>query len=144
MRVLICGSRDWQYPEDIDAFVKSLPKDTVIIEGACRGADSQARISAINHRLTVENYPAQWSRYGKGAGVIRNRQMIDMGKPDLVVAFHENLSKSRGTLDMLTQAMGKGIEIRVYGHSLESKKINASVVQILLQALERSTQCKQN
>jgi hypothetical protein len=141
MRVLICGSRDWQYPDDIDAFVKSLPKDAVIIEGACRGADSQARASAIYHNLEYETYPAKWSKYGKGAGVIRNREMIDKGKPDLVVAFHDDLSKSRGTLNMITQAMGEGIEVKVYGHSKESKKINDSVIQILKQSLGRSMQC---
>lgn len=135
MRVLICGSRDWQYPDDIDAFIKTLPKDTVIIEGECRGADIQSRISAIKHGLEVERYPAKWSKYGMGAGIIRNRQMLDMGKPNLVVAFHENLNKSKGTLNMITQAMGEGIEVKVYGHSIESKKINASIIQILQQAL---------
>lgn len=140
IRVLICGDRDWQYPDDIDAFVKSLPKDTVIIEGECRGADIQSRISAIKHGLEVERYPAKWSKYGMGAGVIRNREMIDMGKPDLVVAFHDDLSKSRGTLNMITQAMGEGIPIKVYGHSKESKQTNASVIQILKQSLGRSMQ----
>lgn len=140
MKVLICGDRNWNHPEDIDAFIESLPKDTVIIEGECRGADIQSRISAIKHGLEVERYPAKWSKYGMGAGIIRNRQMLDMGKPNLVVAFHENLSKSKGTLNMITQAMGEGIEVKVYGHSKESKKVNDSVIQILQQSLGRSMQ----
>jgi hypothetical protein len=114
MRILICGSRTWNHPEDIDVFIKSLPKDTIIIEGECRGADIQAKLSAIKHKLTVESYPAQWARYGKGAGILRNTEMLETGKPDLVVAFHENLTKSRGTLNMITQAMAKGVPVKVY------------------------------
>jgi hypothetical protein len=115
MRVLICGSRDWKYPEVIDAFVKSLPKTTIIIEGECRGADIQARMSAIKYGLEVERYPANWKKYGKSAGVIRNKEMLEKGKPDLVVAFHENLKKSKGTKNMIAQAMTKGIPIKVIG-----------------------------
>lgn len=41
---------------------------------------------------------------------------------------------------MITQAMGEGIEVKVYGHSKESKKVNDSVIQILQQSLGRSMQ----
>lgn len=118
MRVLICGSRDWQYPDDIDAFVKSLPKDTVIIEGECRGADIQSRISAIKHGLEVEKYPANWKKYGKGAGIIRNKEMLEKGKPNLVVAFHDNLEESKGTRNMVTQALAKRIPVKIFRHNI--------------------------
>ena len=117
MKVLICGSRSWNHPEDIDAFIKTLPKDTVIIEGECRGADIQARVTALKYKLTVERYPAQWERFGKGAGVLRNTEMLEKGKPDLVVAFHDNLANSKGTLDMITQALAKGVPVKLYGHT---------------------------
>jgi hypothetical protein len=131
IKVLICGDRNWNYPEDIDAFVQSLPKDTIIIEGECRGADIQAKQSAIKHKLIVESYPAQWVRYGKGAGVLRNKEMLEIGKPNLVVAFHTDLAKSRGTRNMISLAMAKGLPVTIYGHSMESRNINASVMQKL-------------
>jgi hypothetical protein len=115
IRVLICGDRNWNHPEEIDAFVKSLPKDTIIIEGECRGADIQSRLSATKYGLEVERYPANWEKYGKGAGVIRNKEMLEKGKPDLVVAFHENLTKSKGTKNMIMQAKAQGVPIKVFG-----------------------------
>ena len=103
-RILICGDRNWKDVETIENFVKSLPPDTVIIHGGCRGADKIADKAAKEHGLMVKTFSAKWEKYGNAAGPIRNRRMILEGKPDRVVAFHDDLSKSRGTADMLKQA----------------------------------------
>ena len=50
----------------------------------------------------MERYPADWDRHGRQAGVIRNRQMITEGNPNLVVAFHADIERSKGTKDMVT------------------------------------------
>lgn len=84
-----------------------------LIEGCAPGADTCA------HDWGLENlgpdyhhhFPADWARYGRGAGPRRNQAMLDIGQPDLVVAFHNNLEASKGTKDMLTRAMGAGIPI---------------------------------
>ena len=105
MRILICGDRnyvDWRHI--IKSFIESLPKDSVIIQGGCRGADLLAKSEAKRNNLEVIEFPADWKAYGKAAGHIRNRQMLDEGKPDIVIAFHENIQNSRGTLNMLTQS----------------------------------------
>ena len=39
-RILICGSRDWRNFKIIENFLFTLEKDTVIIHGGCRGADT--------------------------------------------------------------------------------------------------------
>lgn len=49
------------------------------------------------------------------AGPIRNKQMLLEERPDKVVAFHNDLSKSRGTADMLRQAEKRGIAFEVRG-----------------------------
>ena len=103
-RILICGDRNWKDVETIENFVRSLSPDTVIIHGNCRGADRIADKAAKEHGLTVETFSAKWDEYGDAAGPIRNRRMILEGKPDRVVAFHDDLSKSRGTADMIKQA----------------------------------------
>jgi len=103
-RILICGDRNWKDVETIENFVKSLPPDTVIIHGDGRGADKIADKAAKEHGLTVKPFSPKWEKYGGAAGPIRNRQMLVEGKPDRVVAFHDDLSKSRGTADMLKQA----------------------------------------
>ena len=112
-RILICGDRNWKDVETIENFVKSLPPKTVIIHGDCRGADSIADKAAKEHGLTVETFSAKWEKYGRAAGPIRNRRMIIEGKPDRVVAFHDDLSKSKGTANMIKQARKQRVPIEV-------------------------------
>lgn len=73
----------------------------VLIEGEATGADIMARQWAGGAGIPVERYPADWDRYGKAAGPIRNAQMLD-ADPDLVIAFvNKPLSASRGTNHMV-------------------------------------------
>jgi hypothetical protein len=55
-------------------------------------------------------YKAEWDKHGRAAGPIRNQQMLDDGKPDLVLAF----AGGRGTDDMCRRAREAGIEVRRY------------------------------
>jgi len=89
----------------------------VIIHGDCRGADRLAGQAAEQLGLTVRAYPAQWDSHGRAAGPIRNQQMIDEEHPDLVIAFHDDLTKSKGTRDMLQRAKRSGITCRWFKHS---------------------------
>ncbi|KKN01348.1 hypothetical protein LCGC14_1128740 [marine sediment metagenome] len=57
--------------------------------------------------------------YGKAAGPIRNKQMLDEGQPHLVLAFHDNIEESTGTKDMVKQAAKRGIETLVISHKVE-------------------------
>ena len=68
--------------------------------------------------VPVEVYPADWTRYGKPAGPIRNRQMLNEGKPDMVIAFHDDLSVSVGTKDMVDIANAAGLPVRLYNSHL--------------------------
>jgi hypothetical protein len=87
-----------------------------IIEGNARGADTMAGVYATTWGLGLEVYPANWKKYNKAAGPIRNQQMLDEGKPDLVLAFHDNIDKSKGTKDMVARAEKAGIEVRIITH----------------------------
>lgn len=53
-------------------------------------------------------FPADWSRYGRAAGPIRNRQMLDQ-KPSLVLAFHSDIAHSKGTADTVREAQRRRI-----------------------------------
>ena len=120
-RILICGDRNWKDVKTIENFVRSLPPDTVIIHGDCRGADKIADKAAKENGLKVETFSAKWEKYGRAAGPIRNRRMILDGKPDRVVAFHDDISKSKGTADMLKQARKQGISYEVF--QVKARKI---------------------
>lgn len=126
-RVLVCGSRYWDEPFAIFAVLDGLlsrhQKEShspmVVIEGEAKGADRYARNWAEYHPWTVEleKYPADWDQYGKAAGHIRNKQMLDEGKPTLVVAFTDNLEESKGTKNMVTQAKKADIPVYVIGRA---------------------------
>lgn len=74
-----------------------------------------ASSAAIRHGLETESYPADWANFGKAAGPLRNQRMLDEGKPDLVVAFTNDLASSRGTRDMVRRAQAAGIPTWVVG-----------------------------
>lgn len=117
MRVLVCGSRTfdklWVVCNHLDGCVTGMgdDPDLVVIHGGARGADSLAGEWARMWKLECEVYPAKWELYGNSAGPIRNREMLDMGKPDLVLAFVDRpLAVSRGTAHMVNLAREYGIE----------------------------------
>lgn len=113
MIVLICGSRNWNNFKVIEDFISTLPKDTIIIEGDCRGADKISGYLARQHGLLVIRVSAKWEKYGLAAGPIRNQKMLDTYKPDLVVAFHNHIEDSKGTKDMVERALRYGIEVKI-------------------------------
>lgn len=113
MRVLVCGDRHWDQPMVILERLGKLPPDTVVIHGACRGADRFAGEVADALGFEVEEYPAEWDLYGRAAGPIRNRQMLEEGKPDLVLAFHADIGHSRGTKDMVAVAVKAEVPVEV-------------------------------
>ena len=105
MKVLVCGSRFWKNKEKLYKFLDELePYIDTVIEGEAPGADSMARDWALENQIPVKRYPANWDEFGKKAGPIRNRQMLMEGNPDLVIAFHEKIEKSKGTKDMINVA----------------------------------------
>lgn len=110
MKVVITGSRSWTDYRTIRRRLQRLPGDTLIIHGAARGADSLAQKAAEYHMLRTEVYPADWERYGKRAGYIRNAFMLDQ-KPDLVLAFWDG--ESKGTLHTMKEAQRRGIPVEV-------------------------------
>ncbi len=109
MRVLICGDRNYRNAKSMFHYLSTVPKDTIIIEGEAKGADTIAWVCCEILGLKYISFPANWAAYHKAAGVKRNQEMLDQGKPDLVVFYHDNLDESRGTIDMITRADRAGI-----------------------------------
>lgn len=102
MRLLVCGDRDWTDAELIyRTLARHKNKIAVVIEGEQRGADIKARAAAEVLGIPVEHYPAAWAQCGRAAGALRNRKMLEVGKPDFVLAFHDDIWNSNGTANML-------------------------------------------
>lgn len=106
-RVLVCGGRDYSDAAFVKAILDEVRPATVI-DGGARGADTLAFKWAFQNSVSSVRFHADWERHGKAAGAIRNRQMLDHGKPDLVIAF----PGGRGTDDMVRQANKAGVPVR--------------------------------
>lgn len=118
MRVLICGSRDWTKRKMVEVVLEGLRvlhPDLVVISGMARGADSHAAEWAERNGVELDPYPADWATHPRAAGPIRNRRMLKEGRPDLVVAFSDDLAASRGTRDMVSIAKAAGVPVYVVG-----------------------------
>lgn len=118
MRVLICGSRQWTDEETIEEYIKTLSPHSMIIHGNCRGADRIAKRLALKHGHSEIPFTAKWGKYGWAAGPIRNKQMLEDGEPDMVVAFHDNISMSKGTKNMIEETRKRGVPHKI----IHSKK----------------------
>jgi len=82
----------------------------VIIHGDAQGADRLAAAWGQWHLggEHVKPFPAKWDKHLNRAGYIRNQQMLDEGKPDLVVAFRCD-GESKGTDMMIDLARKAGV-----------------------------------
>jgi len=122
MRVLVCGGRDYenrnyvlsvleQFAIDNSVFYNPednwLPSDIEIISGMARGVDTYAADWAVVNWCKLHAFYADWDKYGKAAGYIRNKQMLKEGKPDVVIAF----PGGKGTAMMIKLAKESGIEV---------------------------------
>jgi hypothetical protein len=113
-KVIIAGGRDF---DDWDYLMRSLSifdqwrgGNAEIVSGGARGADQlgEKLAKVWGYDLTVK--PADWKKYGRGAGIIRNAEMAEYA--DVLVAFWDG--KSRGTKNMITTALLEGLEVHVY------------------------------
>ena len=127
--VLVCGGRRWGYiHHDISSqlledhlqterlyrtldeiFAKLTLPQMRIIAGEASGADYFGKMWAIKNlgKENYQGYSADWEKYGKSAGPVRNVQMLNEGKPDLVVACSGGI----GTNHMKTIAIAQNIQI---------------------------------
>lgn len=76
--------------------------------------------------MSVLEFPADWKKYGRAAGPIRNTEMLVKGKPDLVIAFHYNLDRSKGTKDMIQQSLNHGVDVIIIDQPYNPQRADLS------------------
>lgn len=101
IRVIVAGSRglnDYKIVKKyLDKIFGRWNKEITIISGGARGADKLGEKYARENGLKVRVYKADWEKYGKRAGYIRNEKMAEVG--DILIAFWDG--ESRGTKNMI-------------------------------------------
>ena len=101
MKWIIAGGRDFEDYETLKRIAgRVVRRGDTIISGAARGADQLGETFAERNSLELERYPADWNKYGKGAGHRRNHRMSL--EADGLIAFWDG--KSRGTRNMIENA----------------------------------------
>lgn len=118
IRLIIAGSRDFtDYPllkKELDRLIHEIQKEypgtkIVIVSGGARGADLLGERFAKENGFAMVRFPAKWNLYGKQAGPIRNRQMLEYAKEGIpmLMAFWDGVS--RGTRNMVDISREAGI-----------------------------------
>lgn len=110
IRILVCGGRDYNDVVEMDRTIRQLMAKrqvSKVIHGGAVGADSLAGYIADLYGIKCTVVNAQWDKYGKAAGAIRNKEMLDL-KPDLVVAF----PGGTGTNHMVSISEAAGVQVK--------------------------------
>lgn len=110
----IIGSRnftDYDFMrEKIQALLDRLPGMERVVSGGAKGADALSERIAIDFGLDHRHIPAEWSKYGRAAGPLRNEKVIL--EADVVAAFP--LGESKGTQDGIRKARAAGKQVFVF------------------------------
>lgn len=126
-KIIVAGGRDFSDYKFLSHCIDgSLSQRNIsephIISGGARGADCLAIHYAREHNVPYTVFPAQWDKYGKSAGFIRNNQMAKFAlensqdKP-VLIAFWDGLSS--GTKGMIDLARHKGFDVVVFPYRLK-------------------------
>lgn len=110
MKVLVTGGREradaWRVATELH---KLLPFSH-LIEGGARGADALAAQWAERIGVQSVTCSANWNKFGKGAGAIRNGNMLGLlSDGDVVIAF----PGGTGTANMVKQAINSKIALTI-------------------------------
>lgn len=120
MKVIIAGGRDYAQDNEeqkLEGFkilddLATKFEITKVVCGKAKGADTLGEVWALSRGIDVAEFPADWNRYGKRAGPVRNEQMGDYA--DMAICFWDG--KSYGTKHMIDymKSLGKNTIIKYY------------------------------
>lgn len=125
MRVIITGSRYMEQADEhlIKYALESLTipgsygyhvTDLIVVHGDCpTGCDMLAE-TRVCPALGVKTEPhlAKWGKYGPKAGMLRNKEMAELGA-SWCLAFWDGRIYKCGTHDMIVQATEYGIHTKI-------------------------------
>ena len=109
MKTIIAGGRDFEdYESVVEAiyyFLKKIGPISEVVSGHACGADTLGERWAKENGIPLTVFPADWARYGKSAGHMRNKQMAEYA--DALIA----MPGGAGTRNMIAQARDRGLKV---------------------------------
>ncbi|MDO9593809.1 MAG: DUF2493 domain-containing protein [Lutibacter sp.] len=113
IKVIIAGGRNFddfiKLCQVCDEFLQD-QNDIKIVSGASKGADLLGERYAAERNHPIKQFPADWRRYGKSAGLKRNIEMAAYA--DALIAFWDG--ESKGTKHMIELATQTGLNVEVF------------------------------
>ena len=111
MKTIIAGSRTITNYEDVLEAISLVGWDiTEVVSGGAKGVDRMGERYAKYYKIPLKRFPANWDKYGKSAGIIRNNDMAKYA--DALIAIWD--LKSKGTKHMIDIAMVFKLDILIH------------------------------
>lgn len=112
-KVIIAGGRNFAdynlLKKRCDFYLQKINYPIEIVCGMARGADLLGKKYGDDNKYNVVEFPANWNKYGKSAGYIRNSEMANYA--DALIAFWDG--KSNGTNHMINIAKEKKLFVKI-------------------------------
>ena len=129
-KIIICGGRHFDDYEALEKVVdkviselKLTSQEIEIVSGHCQGTDLLGELYAEKHGLKCTVFPANWKKFGKAAGPIRNSEMIkyisDSENPAVIALVGPN---AKGTMDTVNKAIKARFSVYKIGYVVEEGK----------------------
>lgn len=135
-RVIIAGGRDFECQKLAFECLDGLRNiDVEIVCGGARGADALGEYWATVFNKPVKYFPADWDKYGKAAGHIRNKQMAEYGTH--LIAFWDG--KSKGTKNMIENADRLGLSKLIIIYEVEYEKLDCGTLRRIYRIRDKYT-----
>lgn len=112
IRLAIVGGREFNDYDLLKTSIAQLQQSRTILQvvsGGAKGADSLGERWADENGIPKKIFPAQWDKYGKRAGFLRNKDIV--ANCDEVIAFWDG--RSRGTADTIATARAQGKKVTI-------------------------------
>ena len=93
-KIMVCGSRTINDENlifsKLDECLMKYP-DMILVSGGAKGVDSIGEKWAKNNHVFIEQHKPEWDKYGRGAGIVRNKTMVEVSSHVLI--FWDGVSK---------------------------------------------------
>lgn len=113
MKTIIAGSRSIKSLSTVISALDSCEfknEITEVVSGGATGVDQLGELLAKKIGIPTRIFLANWEKYGKVVGMIRNREMAEYA--DALIAVYDGVS--RGTKNMIEEAKKKDLKIYIY------------------------------
>jgi hypothetical protein len=117
MRCVIAGSRGIvDYELLLEAFTKFDWSDKIseIVSGTAKGVDQLGERLGFDKDIKVQRFPANWKKYGKQAGHMRNAEMANYA--DVAIILWDGVSKGTSNMISCMNKLGKPCRVFIVRH----------------------------